>query len=201
MDASHNNSTNEFLSHALLISCAIEDFGQSIEHFHVIGLIGAGAFSEVLKVESKSYPGYYFALKRWNRKFRSIEDRDRMLTEAKILKKVNEFGDNKTAPKIYCAWQENSMVHMLMEFAEYGSVANVIQRHNQLNVPIPDAFIWWVLHDIAQGMMLMHSNSYVHMDIKPANLMIFSDRTIRLSDFGLTCQVGISHGDERGDPK
>lgn len=166
----------------------------------MIGVVGMGAFSEVCKVESKRKPGNFFALKRCVKYFRSEGDRDRMLVEARTLKLLNERNDTYL-PKFYSAWQENSFLYQLMEYAEYGSVHDIAQKHGSRKLKLPDQFLWWVAHDVLQGLQAIHACEHVHLDIKPANLLIFQGWVIKLSDFGMSTRVGVGRDDKEGDSR
>ncbi len=135
------------------------------------------------------------------------------------MKYLNETG-NRYVPKFYAAWQENGFLCMVMEYADYGSVQDILTRHSNSNNninnhssssnynsnsnsnnKIPDHFIWHVLHDVSQGLAAMHAHDYVHLDIKPANLLLFADHTIKLSDFGMASKIGINREDKEGDSR
>jgi tRNA A-37 threonylcarbamoyl transferase component Bud32 len=184
----------------LLLSSDFNSFGNFVEGFNMIGIVGMGAFSEVCKVESKRKPGNWFALKRCSKIFRSEGDRERMLIEARTLKILNENNDS-FSPKFYSAWQENGFLYMLVEYAEYGSVQDIIQKHGNRKLKLPDGFLWWTMHDVLQGLQSLHACEFVHLDIKPANLLIFQGWVIKLSDFGMSTKIGVSREDKEGDSR
>lgn len=195
-----HSSSHTLDSKMLLLSSEINSFGYFVEEFSIVGVIGVGSFSEVCKVDSRRKPGHGFALKRCNKLFQSESDRERMLLEARTLKTLNENSSySRYIPKFYAAWQENSFLYMLVEYAEFGSVQDVIQKHGNKRLRIPDSFLWWVIHDACQGLRVIHGQDFVHLDIKPANLLIFSDRTIKLSDFGVATRSGPSRDEKEGD--
>lgn len=37
---------------------------------------------------------------------------------------------------------------------------------------IPEAAVWQVLHDVGQALRHVHATGLVHLDVKPANLLI-----------------------------
>lgn len=187
-------------SKMLLLSSDLNSFGNFVDEFTMIGVVGMGAFSEVCKVDSKRKPGNFFALKRCNKIFRSEGDRDRMLAEARTLKLLNESHDT-FLPKFYSAWQENGFLYMLVEYAEYGSVHDIIQKHGSRKLRVPDGFLWWTMHDVLQGLQAIHAAEHVHLDIKPANLLIFQGWVVKLSDFGMSTRIGASKDDKEGDSR
>lgn len=50
---------------------------------------------------------------------------------------------------------------------------------------IPEATCWQIFLDIAQGLKHLHSYNLVHLDIKPANIMITAQGVCKIGDFGL----------------
>lgn len=193
-------SGNTLDTKMLLLSSDLNSFGNFVDEFTMIGVVGMGAFSEVCKVESKRKPGNFFALKRCVKYFRSEGDRDRMLVEARTLKLLNEHNDTYL-PKFFSAWQENGFLYQLMEYAEYGSVHDIAQKHGSRKLKLPDQFLWWVAHDVLQGLQVIHACEHVHLDIKPANLLIFQGWVIKLSDFGMSTRVGVGRDDKEGDSR
>ncbi|KAJ6253890.1 membrane-associated tyrosine- and threonine-specific cdc2-inhibitory kinase [Anaeramoeba flamelloides] len=61
--------------------------------------------------------------------------------------------------------------------------------------------IWKWISDIANGLKLIHGNGYIHLDLKPANLLrCKKNNNILIGDLGLIAPIGgkiISEGDNR----
>ena len=57
--------------------------------------------------------------------------------------------------------------------------------------PLPDAER--ILTQICEGLAYMHAAGWVHGDIKPANVLLMPDGSVRLSDFGLTAEIDGTH--------
>lgn len=45
------------------------------------------------------------------------------------------------------------------------------------------------LHQISDAVKALHDNGYIHLDIKPSNILVYNDK-IKLTDFGLSLYVG-----------
>jgi hypothetical protein len=69
---------------------------------------------------------------------------------------------------------------IVMEYATHGTVGDRIQRGA---VPPEQALRW--LDQAARALDSAHARGVVHRDVKPANLLIADDETIRVSDFGI----------------
>lgn len=51
-----------------------------------------------------------------------------------------------------------------------------------------------VITQICEGLTYLHAEGWVHGDLKPANVLIMPDGSVRLADFGLVSRVNGSHG-------
>jgi hypothetical protein len=69
---------------------------------------------------------------------------------------------------------------IVMEYATRGSLAD---RLRQGAVPAEQALPW--LEQTARALDSAHGRRVVHRDVKPANLLLADDETIRVSDFGI----------------
>lgn len=78
---------------------------------------------------------------------------------------------------------------LVMELAA-DSLGNVLCRH--AGQPIPDAPR--VIAEICEGLAHMHTSGWVHGDLKPSNVVIMADGSVRLADFGLAAELEGTHG-------
>jgi hypothetical protein len=81
-----------------------------------------------------------------------------------------------------------------MEFAAGGDLAGRLQESNQEHPPWdePEARreIVHTFRDLAGAVAHLHSLDILHRDLKPGNVLIMEDGTLKLSDFGLVKDVG-----------
>ncbi|GAA4204992.1 hypothetical protein GCM10022252_64790 [Streptosporangium oxazolinicum] len=76
---------------------------------------------------------------------------------------------------------------LVMDLAER-SLADLIRA----GVPVPDAPR--LITEICEGIAYMHAEKWVHGDLKPNNVLMMADGSIRLADFGLTTEMDGTHG-------
>jgi hypothetical protein len=69
------------------------------------------------------------------------------------------------------------------------SVADVLAEN--AGQPTPTAAK--IVEDACAGLASMHERGWVHGDVKPSNLLIMRDGTVRLADFGLTAEIEGTH--------
>ncbi|GAB3276327.1 serine/threonine-protein kinase [Kineosporia babensis] len=58
--------------------------------------------------------------------------------------------------------------------------------------PAPDAPR--VLEQLAQALAYLHGSGWMHGDLKPDNVLLMADGSVRVSDFGLSTQIDGTHG-------
>ncbi|GIJ56527.1 protein kinase domain-containing protein [Virgisporangium aurantiacum] len=58
--------------------------------------------------------------------------------------------------------------------------------------PAPDA--GRLVEEICAGLAHMHAHGWVHGDLKPGNVLLMADGSVRLADFGLTAELEGTHG-------
>ncbi|KAI9137202.1 kinase-like domain-containing protein, partial [Paraphysoderma sedebokerense] len=63
--------------------------------------------------------------------------------------------------------------------------------------PIAPNRTWHVLLDIISGLNYMHSLDIVHLDLKPANLLVSDDGNLKIADFGLSTKSPTFNDDDR----
>ncbi|XP_024959141.1 serine/threonine-protein kinase STY13-like [Cynara cardunculus var. scolymus] len=73
---------------------------------------------------------------------------------------------------------------IVTEYAKGGSVRQFLnRRHNRSSVPLKLAVKQAL--DVARGMEYVHGLGLIHRDLKSDNLLIASDRSIKIADFGV----------------
>ena len=50
--------------------------------------------------------------------------------------------------------------------------------------PISEDVCRWILRQLLEGLQAMHAVDYIHRDVKPGNMLLTSDGTIKICDFG-----------------
>lgn len=104
----------------------------------------------------------------------------KFIREAKNLSKLQH--DNII--KVIEAFEANNTVYYAMEYIKGGSLDDQISRKKRLTYGEAKR----VAQQIGSALAFMHDKGMLHLDLKPANVMIREDGTAVLIDFGLSKQ-------------
>ncbi|XP_010252176.1 PREDICTED: serine/threonine-protein kinase HT1-like [Nelumbo nucifera] len=72
---------------------------------------------------------------------------------------------------------------IVTEYAKGGSVRQFLMRRHNRSVPLKLAVKQAL--DVARGMAYVHGLGFIHRDLKSDNLLISSDKSIKIADFGV----------------
>jgi eukaryotic-like serine/threonine-protein kinase len=111
------------------------------------------------------------------------EQRDSLLAEARMLASLNH-------PNICLIYDavfdpEAGQFYLVMEYLEGQPLSNLIDRPESLPL---NASIDMVI-GVLRALQYAHSRRVVHKDIKPENVIVQNDETIKLTDFGLASLI------------
>jgi hypothetical protein len=138
--------------------------------------IGRGAFGDVFRALDV-HSGATVAVK----VSRGLNDAQRtaLLAEVKLMsalpKHPNVIGFLGLSVK-----EATNQVHLVMEYAPCGSVAELYHMHPKL----PHGLILKHVRHIAKGLKHLHDHGIVHRDLKPENILTRADGSIAIADFG-----------------
>ncbi|TLD27261.1 hypothetical protein PspLS_05066 [Pyricularia sp. CBS 133598] len=181
--------------------------------FSKIESIGDGEFSQVFKVSAQPTPSLFavsrlmgtpptpvadkvYAVKKLKTAFGGVKDRDNKLREALVLRSLK---DRDNILQYVDHWDENSYLYIQTEYCEEGSLEKFF---SEAGFPgrLDDFRIWKILLEISQGLNSIHEAGFIHLDLKPANIFITFDGTLKIGDFGMTISwPATKGGDIEGD--
>jgi len=103
--------------------------------------------------------------------------RERLIREARLAGMLSHPG----ITTIYDVGHEGDLTYIAMEYVDGQTLQQVLSA--AASVPI-DQMIR-ILRQAAAGLDYAHQKDIVHLDIKPANIMITADGAVKISDFGV----------------
>eukprot|EP01135_Chromosphaera_perkinsii_P001827 Nk52_evm6s211 gene=Nk52_evmTU6s211 len=85
--------------------------------------------------------------------------------------------------------EEEKTMSILMEYIPGGSLTSLISRFHGISENVTRIF----MKQILEAVQYLHANGVIHRDIKGGNVLVDSDGSIRLADFGASKIVDIAH--------
>ena len=158
--------------------------------------LGAGCFSEVWAVRHAERPDEGYAIKVSHREFRSRAERDEYLREVRL---ANDMPAHPNVVEYIRAWQDQRHFYVQMELCEGGTLQGVLDRDGEaLRAPAHEPRVWEVARGVARGLEHIHSYEVIHCDLKPDNILIGADGTLKIGDLGQATALG-KWDDQEGD--
>ncbi len=83
--------------------------------------------------------------------------------------------------ELYHFFEDWSSIYMVMEYCKYNML-----KHLQAKKKFSERRARSYMRDIVSGLTHLHSHQIMHRDLKLANLLVTSDKIVKISDFGLS---------------
>lgn len=124
--------------------------------------------------------------------------RAKFIKEARLIAAI----DNPHIVRIHDIFEENETAYYVMEYIDGGSLKNLVTQQGALTENEALGYI----RQAAEALNYIHSQKILHLDIKPANILLRHGKEIVLIDFGIskrydkdggqtsTTPIGISKG-------
>lgn len=154
---------------------------QILRRYEIMQKIGKGAYGVVWRCLDKQ-TDKVVALKKAFGAFGNLTDAQRTYREITFLRQLTEC---PSIVKLYAVHKAENDQDIYMVFECLETDVHAVIRANIL-LDVHHRFIFWQL---LCALKYIHSAGIIHRDLKPSNLLINSDATIKLCDFGLARAV------------
>lgn len=128
----------------------------------------------------------------------SSDDDAAVLSEVAVMKRLT----HRNVVRLYEVIDDpdSDMIYLVQEYCELGPIFT----ENEYNSPLQPELVRAYMRDICSGLEYLHFQGICHRDLKPSNILIASDGTAKISDFGASAivQSGCSgmFSDVKGTP-
>ncbi|EMT63344.1 mitosis inhibitor protein kinase swe1 [Fusarium oxysporum] len=180
--------------------------------FDKVEQIGKGEFSVVYRVTQADHQmtfgnlsttpttsptkGRVYAVKKSKHAFQGPKDRDTKVREAEILRTLS-FSEHVV--QYFDHWDYNNHLYIQTEYCEEGTLdkfLGTVGRGGRLD----DFRIFKILQDLCLGLKDIHDSGFMHLDLKPANILVTFEGVLKIGDFGLAQSCSSAEGvDVEGD--
>ena len=139
-------------------------------------MLGAGGMCAVYRATDPNLNRYVAIKVLTHRDPRYVE---RFRREARVLAKIGHPAIIQIY-EIVGSDEDSADPYIVMEYFE-GQPLDTLLRKG----PLPAAQVVPVVRQCAEGLRKAHANHVIHRDIKPGNLFLTDDGTLKLFDFGI----------------
>ncbi|RYO69066.1 hypothetical protein AA0116_g370 [Alternaria tenuissima] len=192
---------------AIPIGLTKNDVDESLsERFHEIKPLdgGEGEFSTVYRVGQpvkisplRSPAGsQVWVVKKSKKPYIGAGDRQKKMREVDILYALQ---GHEHVLDIKTHWEFDQHLYIQTEYCEGGNLRKYLDTVG-FNSRLDDFRIWKILLELSMGLKAIHDAGYIHLDLKPANILIDFEGGLKIADFGLASQWPAPAGiDGEGD--
>jgi serine/threonine protein kinase/3-dehydroquinate dehydratase len=137
--------------------------------------LGKGAFAEVFLGTNKYDPTQLIAVKiiKYVEKYRKLIDR-----ELEIHSKLHH--PNIAELYSYIIDRKRNIVYMMMEYCVGGNLKDYQQTHSFTEIQLQT-----IMRQIVAALQYLYEHNILHRDLKPQNILLDMNKTVKLIDFGL----------------
>ena len=104
----------------------------------------------------------------------------KFLREARMVAKLQ----NRHIVDIYDVFEENGTAYYVMEYLTGGSIEELVSASGA----IPEQKALELVRQVGDALSYVHGNKILHLDVKPANIMLRANGDAVLIDFGISKQ-------------
>ncbi|UZP36128.1 hypothetical protein NXS19_003944 [Fusarium pseudograminearum] len=154
-------------------------------------------FDDFIATPSKSpTKGKVFAVKKSKQPFQGPRDRETKLREAEILKALSH---SEHVVQYFDNWEHNYHLYIQTEYCEEGTLDKFLGNVGR-GGRLDDFRIFKILQDLCLGLKDIHDAGFMHLDLKPANILVTFEGVLKIADFGLAQSCSSAEGvDVEGD--
>ncbi|KAF2640137.1 kinase-like protein [Massarina eburnea CBS 473.64] len=149
-----------------------------------------GEFSQVFKVSRpikqgtphSSPPGSRFwVVKKSKKPLMGAKDSEQKHREVQALK---DLRGHEHVVAFEDSWIEQGHLYIQTEYCENGNLRQFLQKYGHAGC-LDNFRTWKILLELSSGLQFIHESGYMHLDLKPANILIDFEGVLKIADFGL----------------
>lgn len=91
------------------------------------------------------------------------------------------------------SWEFSNRLYIRTELAPCGDLAMFLLSLGDVG-GMGEARVWKTLRELSLGLSHIHSNDFLHLDIKPSNVLITNAGSLLIADFGMSTMISPDSG-------
>ncbi len=153
-----------------------ECIDQSIGDYRLLHLLGKGKFGTIYLAEHL-HDHTSAAVKVLHIPLTDRDDFRAFLNEARTVR----LRHHNIVPILDFGLSRDDLPYLVMAYAEKGTLRDRYPKGAQLSYETIDTYV----QQLASALQYAHNRRIIHRDVKPENMLLRSDGTVQLSDFGI----------------
>lgn len=158
------------------------NFGDSIEDYSVLDLVGKGGFACVYRAKSK-HNGQEVAIKMIDKKFMQAAG---MVARVRNEVEIHSRLKHPAVLELYNYFEDANYVYLVVEMCHNGEL-NRYLKSTQTRLTETEARR--IFRQVVEGLLYLHSHKILHRDLSLSNLMLTKNMDAKIGDFGLAAQL------------
>ena len=126
-------------------------------NYHIISILGKGAFSVVYKVKSLIDDKIYCMKKIQLKENEQIEDNNEVKIILNFFQKENPNSISKHIVKYYSYFCESIYLYIIMEYCEYGDLFSLLKTFKKRKVFLKESFLWDIIYKCLLSLIYLYS--------------------------------------------
>ncbi len=151
--------------------------GQILGHYRITRPLGYGGMATVFLAEDSNLHREVAVKVFMPEEGATQEFLHRFVREARVLAQL----DHPNILLVYDYGEQNGMAYLVMPYIAGGSLRDFLLKRGSL--PVQEAI--QLSGQMLNALQYAHDRNLIHRDIKPGNMLLKTDGTLLLSDFGL----------------
>ncbi|XP_017876759.1 serine/threonine-protein kinase PLK4 isoform X2 [Ceratina calcarata] len=158
-------------------------FGEQIEDYEVLNLLGKGGFASVYRAKCLR-SGIEVAIKMIDKKLMQAAGMvGRVRQEVAIHSRLK----HPAVLELYTFFEDANYVYLVLELCHNGELQRFLKMQGSHALPEEQAAR--IIRQVVQGLLYLHSHQILHRDMSLSNLLLSRDMQVKIADFGLATQL------------
>ncbi|KAK2196867.1 bifunctional Protein kinase domain/Protein kinase [Babesia duncani] len=179
----------DLLANQLKVYCSKGQSATVInEEYSEVRALGSGSFGRTTLMQNKQ--GHMIVRKKIDISRLTRAERNLCLNEVKIISSLG----HPFIVSYFGSYMQDNNLCIITEYCKGGDMHQYIARKRRAGTVISEARIIRWTSQILSALCFMHKRHVLHRDLKSLNVLIDSDKRIRLCDFGVSKALGKTAG-------